>query len=233
MFPAADERGRVQRVRRPSPARRSGRRTGGRDRSTSTPPTAPCTTSVRCCFGVHLARRPRPLKQRPDDPGRGLHRRACAASGGDPQRGGHHGHLVHRGAARRARAGPSRCSCSAWMPMRPASRPSCGPRAWLAVASSSCRSSSCPRALTRPTWVLSEGADAVRARVENSVPFEQFSVDRILSIHDTDTTEGRARRRSGSSLRRLRSSNRACCVSISWAASRGRSATPSRSSSSG
>jgi DNA primase len=41
--------------------------------------------------------------------------------------------------------------------------------------------------------VASEGAEAVRARIERSVPFVQFEVDRILADGDTASAEGRDR----------------------------------------
>ena len=56
----------------------------------------------------------------PDDPGRGLHRRARAPPGRAAQRGRDHGHLADRGAGRRARAGGERAGA---VPRRRPGRP--------------------------------------------------------------------------------------------------------------
>ena len=96
MFPAADARGRVLGF-------------GARAMRENQPPKYLNTSDGELyhkrsqLFGIDLARARR-RSRRPDDPRRGLHRRARAPSGRDAQRGRDHGHLADRGAGRRARA---------------------------------------------------------------------------------------------------------------------------------
>ena len=156
MFPSADARGRVLGF-------------GARAMRENQPPKYLNTSEGELyhkrsqLFGIDLARRGR-RSRRPDDPRRGLHRRARAPPGGAAQRGRDHGDVVDRGAGRRARA--DRPRAGAVPRRRPRRAGGDAPRrrrlAERASHRSSCASCRCRPGPIPPSWSSARGARQLR-----------------------------------------------------------------------
>ena len=192
MFPAADARGPRARLRRAADARGAARAAP----STSTPPTASSTTSARCCSASiwrarHAAKAGRMLLVEGYTDVLALHQAGIRNAVGIMGTSLTEEQVDELAAGRhRARAVPRRRPRRAG---RDAARRPAGRR----DGSSSCGWWLLPEGSDPADLVASEGAEALRARVQASVPFVFFNVDRILERADTAQRRGtrpRARR---------------------------------------
>ena len=199
MFPSADCARTGPRLRRPGDAREPAPEVPEHLRQRPLPQAQPA-----------VRHRPRALDRRarrPDDPRRGLHRRARAAPGRRcATRSAIMGTVADRGAGARSSSASSACSCCAWMPTAPGRRRCCAPRGWRPAASWSCGSSRYPRGPTRPSWSSVRGPTrcerSSRPRSRSSCSTSSGSSTRA----DLRSAEGKDRALGGAAARAGRGS---------------------------